>query len=462
MVQPRDEVGEADRIDVEDRRRVGIVADAARIAGDEHEIAQAHGVRAEQIGLDAQQVAVAARVVQQRFDARLLLDQHGERQGADARAGALAVRDVDHVHARDTQPLRPLDDLIGLVAARRQQLHGDDERATRHGVGQSRFVLASDRRRRDRGHRSGAGPGVSGTPHRRRHPANRGLDLADVLGRRPATAAHHAHVVHDEPPRVRRHVLGRAEVDVAAFDIARLAGVGLRREPALRDGRHALDGVEHRGGTDGAVDADHRRAAALEVGCEALRRRAVQRVAVFLRRHLGDDWQAGHAPHGVDRRADFVEIAEGLEDEQIDAALHERMGLLAEEFACFVEAGLPPRLDADAQRADRPGDVRVLQRRMARDLRALCVDRVEPLGKAERAQLDAVRAERVGLDNVGAGTDVFLVHLGHEIGLRDVQRVEAFVDEDALRIEHRPHRAVTDEDPVVKSFDKRLQHLVIG
>ena len=82
--------------------------------------------------------------------------------------------------------------------------------------------------------------------------------------------------------------------------------------------------------------------------------------------------------------------------------------------------------------------------------------------EAERPELDAVRAEGVGFDDVGAGADVFLMDLGDQIGLGDVQRVEALVDEDALRIEHRPHRAVTDEDAIVEGFDEGLQHVVIG
>ena len=140
----------------------------------------------------------------------------------------------------------------------------------------------------------------------------------------------------------------------------------------------------------------------------------------------------------------------------------ERLRLLAEILARLVDAGLAPRLDADAERPDRAGHVAPARaRRAARSSRPAALIGVQPIGQAERAELDAVGAERVGLDDVGAGADVFLVHLGDQIRLREVQRVEALVDEDALRIEHRPHRAVADEDALVKSFDERLQHLVI-
>ena len=84
MVQARHDVGQPDRIDVEHGRGVRIIADAPGIAGDEQQIAQAHGVRAEQVGLDAEQIPIAAGVVQQRFDARLLFDQHRQRQARSA------------------------------------------------------------------------------------------------------------------------------------------------------------------------------------------------------------------------------------------------------------------------------------------------------------------------------------------------------------------------------------------
>ena len=82
------------------------------------------------------------------------------------------------------------------------------------------------------------------------------------------------------------------------------------------------------------------------------------------------------AAHGVDRRADLVQIAERLEDEQIDAAVDQRLRLLAEILARLVDAGLAPRLDADPERPDRAGDVGLLARGVARDLRPLLVDGV--------------------------------------------------------------------------------------
>ena len=51
--------------------------------------------------------------------------------------------------------------------------------------------------------------------------------------------------------------------------------------------------------------------------------------------------------------------------------------------------------------------------------------------------------------------------VGHQLGARDVERIEALIDEDALRVQHRAHRAVADQHPIIKSVKEGLQrHLV--
>src|SRR5258706_5330260 len=58
-IEPRHEVGQPDRVDVEDSGRIRIIADPPGIASDEHQVSQPHRVRAKQVGLDAQQIAIA-------------------------------------------------------------------------------------------------------------------------------------------------------------------------------------------------------------------------------------------------------------------------------------------------------------------------------------------------------------------------------------------------------------------
>ena len=107
-------------------------------------------------------------------------------------------------------------------------------------------------------------------------------------------------------------------------------------------------------------------------------------------------------------------------------------GLLAEDVFGFVEAGLAPRLDAHAERPDRPGHVRRVARRVPGEAGARHVDAVHPLGQPEGGELEPIGAERVGFDDVGAGPHVGLVDADHEVGLRQVQLVEGTIEEHAL------------------------------
>ena len=45
------------------------------------------------------------------------------------------------------------------------------------------------------------------------------------------------------------------------------------------------------------------------------------------------------------------------------------------------------------------------------------VDGADLLAQAERAQLDAVGAERVGLDDIGAGAQVLGMHAADQVGV---------------------------------------------
>ena len=60
-------------------------------------------------------------------------------------------------------------------------------------------------------------------------------------------------------------------------------------------------------------------------------------------------------------------------------------------------------------------------------------------------ETEAVRAERVGLDDLGAGADVVLVDLPDDVRPRHVELLEVLRDEDAALVQQRPHRAVEHE-----------------
>src|SRR5439155_6908730 len=97
------------------------------------------------------------------------------------------------------------------------------------------------------------------------------------------------------------------------------------------------------------------------------------------------------------RGPDLVDVAERLEDEQVDAPFDERARLFAEVLLRLVNARLAVRLDANPERPDRARDVGLLARRVPRDARPLDVDCLDPVGQPERAELDPIGAERVRL-----------------------------------------------------------------
>ena len=127
-IEPRDQVREADRVDIEHHGGIGIIADARGIARHQHHVAQPHRVGAEQIGLDAEQIPIATGIMEYGLDAGLLLDQNGERERADMRACPKPIGDADDVDAAALERAGALKSRGAVVAARRQELHRDDER----------------------------------------------------------------------------------------------------------------------------------------------------------------------------------------------------------------------------------------------------------------------------------------------------------------------------------------------
>ena len=88
----------------------------------------------EQIGLHPDHVAVATRVVKDRFDACLLLHHHGRGERAHAARGARTIGNVDQIDAVDPQVARLFDERLGAIAPRRHQFDAHDEGAARERV----------------------------------------------------------------------------------------------------------------------------------------------------------------------------------------------------------------------------------------------------------------------------------------------------------------------------------------
>ena len=97
-------------------------------------------VRAQQLRLDAQNIAVAATEMVHGLDARLLLNQLARYLCAHAGAGARPIRHVDAIDAVPCAQLRAFDLARRVHAARRKNLHERHELARRQLRAQLRFL----------------------------------------------------------------------------------------------------------------------------------------------------------------------------------------------------------------------------------------------------------------------------------------------------------------------------------
>src|SRR5205807_9851041 len=98
-IQVMDNVDQANGVHVKDRGRIRIVAKLGRVSGDADEIVKPSAVGAQQFGLHAEHIAIAAGEVENGFYSHLLLHQNAKRQIAHAGGGAGAVRNVDGINA---------------------------------------------------------------------------------------------------------------------------------------------------------------------------------------------------------------------------------------------------------------------------------------------------------------------------------------------------------------------------
>jgi hypothetical protein len=100
-----------------------------------------------------------------------------------------------------------------------------------------------------------------------------------------------------------------------------------------------------------------------------------ERAPIRLHRHLRDDREIAERADGRDRLLHLQQVAEGLEDEEIHAALQQPLRLLAEEPLRLDDGGGPVGLDAQPERPHRPRDQRPPRRRRPRDLCRASIDR---------------------------------------------------------------------------------------
>ena len=242
--------------------------------------------------------------------------------------------------------------------------------------------------------------------------SQRGFHGADMVRRGAAASANQLHARGHEFSRVARHVFRRAEIDIPSFDRARHAGIRLCGQGQGSHRPHALDRVQHRDRSHAAVDAEHIDIPFRQAGGKGLGVGAIEAVAVFVDRDLGDDGNLRiHVAAGEHGLMQLFDVAEGFEHQQIDAALDQGGDLFAKRGAGLFKRSLAQRFDADAQRANRCGhpDIETLGR-FPSHMSARQIDVAHTIRQAVPRQAKAVAAESIGLDNLGAGLEIIMMN----------------------------------------------------
>ncbi len=430
-------------------------------------------LEAAQPGLDHR----PARAVDHDRDARDL--GLGGDQVEEARHRGLGVEhplvhvDVEHVRAAAHLLERDVDRagvVVGLDQAPEARRPGHVGALADHH--EARLLL--DRERLETGEARQRGP-LRDRP--RCESRGRRDDRRDVLGRRPAAAADAVDEAALGELAQQRGGLGRRLLVVAE----RVRQPGVRIAPHGHRG-HACELREpgaHLGSAERAVDRDGQRLRVLDRGPERLHRLPRERAPAAI-----DDGQRDHDRHvrrdvlgGHDRRLRVERVEDGLDQEEVDAALGEAAHLLGVAAAHLVEARRPVRRVVDArrhrqrhvERPDRAGrEARALRGRglvagLPCQPRPLGVEFPHHLAEAVVGLADRRRGERVGRRDVGARGQEGAVDLGDDVRPRQVEHVGiaghvARAGGEALaaivgrrqpaRLDHRAPGTVEHDDPL--------------
>jgi len=306
-------------------------------------------VGGKQLRLQAHHRGVPRGDVRDRLDPAGALDRDRGHQRVRAGAGHRVVVDVDEADPTGVlERLRDREHRVVRAALGRVELDGGDPLSGAELAGElglcRPLVRGDDELALRRCKRNGRLPLLLDGPR----------DRGDLGRRRAAAAADHARAERTRLRRELGEVLGRGVgVDDPAAREAGEADVGERRErPAVA---HCLEGGKRGVQASTVVRADGGEVVVRKlrdsVGC----RDAAEGLGVLVEGEHGDDRQARDALHRLDRRLQLVEVEEGLDHEEVDAAPVQERRLLGEDRAPLVRVELAEL----AERANRAGYVDV-------------------------------------------------------------------------------------------------------
>ena len=179
------------------------------------------------------------------------------------------------------------------------------------------------------------------------------------------------------------------------------------------------------------------------------------------KREHGDQRQVGDVADGADRELQLVEPEERLEDEEVGAAAGEHGRLLGVGDGDGAAALVLVHVEDAGERADRAGDERVDAgdlARLAGELDAGGVDRVDELAGPDALEARARGGEGGGLEQLGAGLEVGEVDVEHLARVLHRGEVEVGPGRQAGE-QLGAGRAVGDDDVVREALeDARVLH----
>ena len=283
---------------------------------------------------------------------------------------------------------------------------------------------------------------------------NRFGNGVDVFRSSSAAAADQARAQFGSFLGEEREIFGRgAWVHDAVADAFGKTCVGHDAERQGGAGREFAQHGKQKLRADGAVRADGLNIFIFQFFPGVLRTSAAEGGAFVGVGHLRDDGQAREGTNRVNGGEQFFHVAESFQHEEVHAALFECSGLLLEDGENFFGGKFANVLD-DSERADGASNQDFVLggfARFAGNFYSAMIQFGDAVCHAEEAELVAVGAESIGLDDLGAGFEVALVDVEDGVGCERVELVHAALRADGF-VKQRAHGAVNDQDGVAKAF----------
>src|SRR5438034_1266768 len=185
----------------------------------------------------------------------------------------------------------------------------------------------------------------------------------------------------------------------------------------------------------------------------------------FSEGHLSDDREVGGLLRRGDCGQEFGQVGEGLEHEEVGTAFEERGDLFFEGRRCLGDTDAADRLELLTDRPDRSGNEDLLARDLAGFASQLDrpeIDVTDAPFQAMAGELDSVRAEGIGLDQLSAGGNVRAVNFLDDFGLGEVELVERALEADAARVKLGAHGAIAQQRPAAKPLEEGIRSFCVG